>query len=180
MRKMYSKKQIEEIALKSTLEGIKNEDVIVKTIKQTQPNWELDVKSILNPDFFKDTSKLYAKLALLGNELSLVISGIYTAKANNDTFKTIISSQSINIPNVIASKIFRADGTNLTENPTTSSDGSIICDFNYVRRAPQIGVGTASLTSNYSKTISLHAYNFPATKEDEVRYLDIRVQLLII
>ena len=38
MRKMYSKKQIEQIALKSTLEGVKNEDVIVKTIKQTQAN----------------------------------------------------------------------------------------------------------------------------------------------
>ena len=87
----------------SLLEG---EDVSVKTIAQTEPNWEIDIKSILDTNFFKDTSNLYAKFVLLGNELSLVISGKFIANADTNSYHPLITNQVINIPDSIAEKIY--------------------------------------------------------------------------
>lgn len=154
--------------------------IVAQTISQTQPNWEADIKSNLNSAIIKDGSKLYAKLVLLGNELSLVISGSFIAKAEANSYKAFISSQTLNIPNEIASKIYRADGTTLDQYAIASGFGPTITEFNYVRQNPSVASGTVIISSSLPKTISLLAYNFGTTNEDDECYVDIRVQLIII
>ena len=155
--------------------------ITANKLSQRIPNWEVDIKSLLNTNIVKDSSKLYAKLCLVGNELSLIISGIFTAKEEANTYKAIISNKTLDIPNEIASKIFRADGSTLDENPTsTSGMNPNICEVMYVRQNPSISSGTAIIASSYTKGLSVNLYGFGATTEDAECYLDLRVQLLII
>ena len=161
--------------------ALEDTDVVVNTIIQKETNWEVDIKSILNTDFVKDSTKLYGKLVLLGNELSLVVSGQFTAKEDANTYKSLINNQNINIPDNIASKIFRADGTTLKENPSSTSDSNpYIASPTYVKLNPTIGNGNAIIYSNGSKNLSITIYGFGATNEDDVCYIDLRVQLVII
>ena len=169
--------QVENIDAQGEGKGI----IIANKISQRIPNWEIDLKSILNTSFFKDTSTLYAKLCLLGNELELVISGKFIAKADANAYHVLIANQFINIPNEIAEKIFRAEGTSLKVDKTGSgSYNEYITAFRYVRSNPAIGDGNVLLQSQLAKNISLNVYNFGATTEDAECFIDLRVQLTII
>lgn len=158
-------------------------DFKAKTLSQTQPNWEIDVKSLLSPNFFKDTSNLYAKMCLMGNELSLVISGKFVAKADANAYHPIFTNQVVNIPDSIASKIFRADGTSFDQNASTaqSSFDSYIA-ANYCLRGKGSAIQSCyfNITSLVAKTISSFIYGFGATEEDDSCYIDLRIQFLIV
>lgn len=155
--------------------------IVGKTISQKEPNWEVDIKSILNPNFVKDSSKLYAKLCLLGNELSLVISGIFTVKEDGNAYKSLINNQAIDIPDEIAEKIYRADGTTLKESPSsTVGYNNYISAFSGLKSNPSIGSSNFILSSSYAKNLVLVVYSFGATTEDAECYIDARLQLTII
>lgn len=173
---------IGDVAISGNLDvqGEGKGEITANKISQRVANWEIDLKSILNTAFFKDTSNLYAKLCLLGNELELVISGKFIAKADANTYKNIFTS-AIDIPDEIAEKIFRADGTSLKENKTGSGTyDAYITAFKYVRSNPTIGDGNVLLQSQLAKSFELNVYNFGATNEDDVCFIDLRVQLVII
>lgn len=163
------------------VQGTGKGKVVANTLEQKIPNWELDIKSMLNPNFFKDSSNLYAKLVLLGNELSLVISGKFIAKEDANPYKGFIVNKVVDIPDSIASKIFRGDGTSLDVAPsTTDLFNRTITEFMYCKNTPAISSSQIILASSYAKEISLTAYGFGATTEDQECFIDLRVQLLVI
>ena len=172
---MYSEQQIKNLVQQADWSGV---DLVVNTISQDTPNWELDIKSALNGDFFKTTDDLYAKLCLYGNELSLVISGQFVAKADANSYHALFSG-TFNIPDEIASKIFRADGTNLTTDAGSGTFDDYITAFTVVRGNPSLGTSYCLLRSSVAKFMALTVYGFNATTEDSVCYIDLRVQLLI-
>lgn len=173
MRRMYSEKQLKELIQ----EGVESGEIKQYT---TKPDWEYDIKSLLNTSFFKDTSKLYAKMILFGNELSIVISGAFTVLTDANTYKGLITAQTLNIPLDVASKIYRADGTTFNQSPSADTYASIITEFNYVRQNPSVGDGNCIVSSTFANGLSITVYNFGATTEDDECYIDVRVQLLII
>ena len=69
MRKMYSKKQIEEM----TQSGLVGKNIKVKTIEQTEPNWTLDLSevSIVFPSGFTGTN-IFSRLQKINGELEIV------------------------------------------------------------------------------------------------------------
>ena len=185
MRRMFSLAQIQGIVALMASKGeldFSNVDIKAKTISQSQPNWELDIKSILNTATIKDSSNLYAKMCLYGNELSIVISGKFVAKENSNNYLSLIPSNTlIDIPDYIAEKIYRAEGTTLKEALSVASGfNAIITEFAYVKQNPTIASGTAILTSGGVKIIGLTVYSFGTTNEDDECYIDCRVQLLIV
>lgn len=161
--------------------SLENQDVEVKTISQSQPNWEVDIKSLLTPVTFKDTTDLYAKMVLLSNELSLVISGKFVAQTEANTYKYLLNNANITIPDDIASKIFRADGTSLKEYPINGTGfNTYIVGVMGLKGTPTIGNGTVLLTSAAPKQLTLTFYGYGATTEDDVCWVDVRMQLVII
>ena len=184
MRRMFSEKQIKNIvadAPEQVVKALENQDVKVKTIEQSQPNWEFDIKDILNPLVFKDKSNLYAKMVLLNKELSIVISGSYVAQTESNTYKNFVANAALTIPEEIASKIYRADGTTINEAPsTTSGFAPNITEFTCVRQNPTVGNSNVIISSTFAKGLNIVVYGFGATTEDDECYIDLRVQLLII
>lgn len=183
MRRMYSLAQIQAIVALMASKGeldFSNVDIKAKTVSQSQANWEVDIKSLLNPLVFKDTSTLYAKMCLYGNELSIVISGKFVAQTESNTYKALITNKEVDIPNAIAEKIFRAEGTSLKVNPTsTSGFNANITESMYVGQNPTVGYGPAILSSSFAKGLSLTVYGYGTTTEDDECYIDYRIQLLI-
>ena len=178
MRRMYSENQIKNFVKGADWSDV---DLVVNTITQDTPNWELDIKSLLNTSFFKDTDDLYAKFCLYGNELSLVISGKFIAKADSNTYHAILYNQELtDMPDSLASKIFRADGTTFKEAPTdTTGFNPNITAFPVMKGSPSLGLTYAALSSTYAKGLNLYIYGFGATTEDQECYIDLRVQLII-
>ena len=183
MRRMFSEKQLKALISGMASKGeldFTDVDIKAKTVSQSQANWEVDIKSLLNPLVFKDTSTLYAKMCLYGNELSIVISGKFIAQTESNTYKGVISNKEIDIPNYIAEKIFRADGTSLKASPSSISGfNAIITAGMSVYQNPSVSSGSALLSSLSAKKLTLNVYGFGVTTEDAACYIDYRVQLLI-
>lgn len=176
MRRMFSENQIGEIAVKQLV----NKDLKVKTIEQSEPNWEIDIKSILNPAVFKNTDNLYCKLCLLGNELELVISGKFIAQSLSGNLRFILGNE-ITIPDELASKIFRADGTSLNENPTSLTvPNTYICGSSLEKYTGTVGQAHFVLLSEFKKYISVNVFGFGTVAEDTECWVDLRVQLVIL
>ena len=183
MRRMFSENQIKKLVGESSsqiVSALTNQDLKVKTIEQSEPNWEIDVKSILNPAVFKNTDNLYCKLCLFGNELELVISGKFIAQSLSGNLRFILGNE-ISIPDELASKIFRADGTSLNENPSALSvPNTYICGGSLVKYTGTVGQTYFVLLSEFKKNISVNVFGLGTIAEDTECWVDLRVQLVII
>lgn len=120
MRRMYSKKQIEKMALESSLEGFKSKDVVVKTIKQTEYNKSFDIQ--YNSPFTGATmEKIYSKAIVINNILYLV--SMLKITNDSESVQTISSmSGNVLLDDETASKIFCVDGESLNEPFTTNKN----------------------------------------------------------
>ena len=177
MRRMYSEKQLENIVD----EHLEVSDVKVKTIEQSEPNASIDISSLLNSSFFKDTSSVYAKLEVYGNVLYLVVAGKFTTKTESTTYHSILNQTDISdLGNEILSKIYRAEGSTLNNAPIDSSGfNTIISEFNYVYNHPSLGQNYAALSSTQKDKVNLIVYGMGTTTEDDSCYIDIRTFLVL-
>ena len=78
-----------QVALGST------DELVAKTLFQTQPSWSLDIKSLLYSDLVKDGTALYCKFAMYGNVLWLIVSGKFINGSATDTNVNLINNQLI-------------------------------------------------------------------------------------
>ena len=177
MKRMHDKKEIEQISV----DNLTTSDVVAKTVYQSQPTWECDVKSLLNATLFKDATNIYAKFVLLGNVLWIVISGNFVNGSATGAGVEAISGQSITMPDWLAGKIYRANGTNWTEAPGSSdykdvftASGAGYADTNGARNI------IVTLTSWGAKNITLAVNSLGTHAEDSKNVIDVRIPLLII
>lgn len=136
MRKMYTEKEIAELVNEEVLKGnvsiggnlLVAGDVQVKTISQSQPNWEMEATPTLSASAITKgftLTPIYNKVCLFGNVLYVVMIN----KLNNPTesslgvdYNDTINLELPNIPSSIGSKIFDVNGKDLTEESTDTID----------------------------------------------------------
>lgn len=183
MRKMYSKKQIENMALQSTLEGVKNEDVIVKTVEQTNPNWTLDLSNvqITFPSGFTGTN-IFSRIQKINGELEIIFT--FSITNNGDTTATPSNVQlgSFNIPSEIGSKIIDIGGDDLTKSIASeyvaiagsravNSTNTSVFGGNY---------GILSLSHNGANKLFIAMYFLQAIAAGATHYYSARIQLTLL
>ena len=109
------------------LEALQNQDLKVKTIEQSEANFELDISdvAIADLDAGLEYEPIYERFLVFGNILYIVL----CFKYNNTTETPITASSNaslkIELPTEIASKIYDLDGKNVHE--TNAQD--ISADF---------------------------------------------------
>ena len=182
MRKMFSKNQIKRMVAESpqeVLEALQNQDLKVKTIEQSQANWECDIKSLLESSIIADSSSLYAKFVQYGNTIYFILSGKFINGTNTDQNAVLIDNKDIVIPDEIASKIFRADGSKLNENTSGTGKDLYICGDSFIRNTNNVGSGQALIQSSASKKITFIVYGLGTHAEGDKCFIDIRIPILI-
>lgn len=161
---------------------LEDKDLKVKTIEQSEPNYELDLEECLSDEdyatYFKSDTA-YKAFKVINGVLWFVISGKFVAKAQNNN-ELIMG---ISIPNDFKtkcySKLYRADGTTLNQDGTADilameamciqMEGAI-----YTRNFKI----QCSLTAN--ENLNLIVYGYGSTSDNGSIFMDIRIPLLII
>ena len=117
---MFSEKQIKEMTLKS----LENEDVKVKTIEQSEVNWEKQIEFPNIENFTKLNE--FCAFQLVNKTLKVV--GLARYRNETETAQTFkIGTWSISdIPTEIGSKIYDAQGKTLNEEPTLVALSNVI------------------------------------------------------
>ena len=180
MRKMYSKKQIETMSVGAVKQDFENSDILVNTLSVKEPNWELDLTDKLNTNLFAEGSSLYAKIQIFGKELYIVISGRFVNGADVSLNTSILNSTTIDIPDEIASKIYRADGTKLTENPSSLAiENNTIVGLIGVRQTSNLASLSCILRSDSPKSIKIDGFGFGTHNQGSSYFIDLRTFLII-
>lgn len=174
---------IGDVAISGNLDvqGEEKGEIIANKISQRQANWEVDLKSNLS-SFFKNKDALYCKLSLVGNILMLVISGAFIANTDANTYHPLFTNLELDIPDTLASKIFRADGTSLNEAPSSepATYKFYIATELGAKENPTRSYFYGALLSGARKQITMYVYNFGATTEDDEIYMNLRIPLLVL
>ena len=119
MRRMFSEKQLKELNLKTLQEN----DVVVKTIEQTQPNFEVNIAPVLTASALGkglELETVYNKCAVYGNILYIVM----VNKVKNPTESSVSVTYedsvvaNITIDEKYANKIYDTDGKKASESST--------------------------------------------------------------
>ena len=179
MRRMFSKKQIERMVAENpaaVIEALQNQDITCKELKEEFDTELIDFSEYILTDFAK-THSFYAKIQVKHNTLFIVLSGSFVAGESASTNPNLTSNIMALIPENIKSKIFRMDGTNLTQARDTLSYVS----FNSItkRVASIISGSSVALDSSSSSELKLAGYSFGTIAEDTVCQLDYRLFLAL-
>lgn len=153
MRRMYSENELRRLigsASDEVLQALQNQDLKVKTIEQSEPNWELEVEAILT-DGIRNSglviSSQYTKALIYNNVLYIVCA----CDISNPTGSNIdiTANQGVQfemtIPESIGSKLYDWDNKDLTEVPV--ADYSFI-DIDYRGGIISHGVGYGEARAN--------------------------------
>ena len=117
MRRMFSEKQIKRMIAESSaevVESLVNQDVKVKTIEQSEPNWQIN-------NIFDNISiaegLTYEKAYGRFEEINGVLYIVHVFKITNNTEASInfVLSKNITLPEDIAKKIYDVTGKNVNE-----------------------------------------------------------------
>ena len=121
MRKMFSKNQIKEIVN----QGLLNEDVKVKTIEQSEPNFEfnLDLSNLNGLPQDCEVEDVYTKIVQWNRELHIVFNFKITNNGESATTGFTSTSNYIDLPEEVAERIIDFAGKSVAE----SSAGVSIC-----------------------------------------------------
>lgn len=177
MRRMFSEKQIKKLC--SDLLASGQLDIVAKTLQQAQPSWECDISSLFNPNLVAEGSTLYAKFVQYGNTILFIVSGNFINGTASDANPILIDDKIIDIPDEIASKIFRADGSKLNENTSGTVKDTYICGDSFVRNTNNVASGQVLIVSPSSKKISVLLYNMGTHAEGDKCFIDMRIPILI-
>lgn len=99
------------------INGKLDEDIVVKTLIQTQPNFELDLSDVLVIENAAPVNS-YCKFIQYGNVLYLVVSSRFVKTDGTSTTYTI-DNIDVQLPDEIASKIYDKEGVASNLSPTT-------------------------------------------------------------
>ena len=92
---------------------LKNSDLEVKTIEQSEPNWTLPIETF--GTFAGLTADIaFARIQKLNQELEIVISVSYTNATEDEKAAYTTAPIAIELPEDIAKKIFDCNGNDLT------------------------------------------------------------------
>ena len=183
MRKMYSKKQIENMALKSTLEGVKNEDVVARTLEQTNPNWSLDLSNvqIVFPSGFTGTN-IFSRLQKINGELEIIFTFSITNNGDTTATPTNVQLGTFNIPHEIGSRIIDINGDDLTK--STTSEYVAIAGSHAVNNNNKNvfsgNYGILSLSHKGANKLFIAMYFLQAIASGSTHYYSGRIQLTLI
>ena len=172
MRRMYSKKQLQEEAL----QGLVNADVKVKTIEQSEPNWSISFEPEMSTSAVAKgltITNIYNRLQVINNILYIVM----VNKVLNETGSAISYgspdgvSGEITLPEEIADKIYDINGKKLSETGTGSVDISsnpngIQTGVGYAPQRMSLthnGVNKLKITLEPSPSLSITASNSVST-----------------
>ena len=156
-------------------------DIAFKSVSEEGDTALIDLSSYVNSGFAKSNT-LYAKLLVKHGILNIVCSGNIVCAGNSATNADILSNFISAVPEAIRSKIYRADGTNITETPVTG--GAL-----YAAVAGNVGFRSYSgassnnqpfvLMSIQANALTLQGRPVPAFTEDTELFIDFRIQLTI-
>ena len=181
---MFSEKQIKRMIAESSnevVEALQDQDVVAKTLKQTQANYSVDLHEAFSngnySDYFKSDTA-YMRFEEINGVLWFIISGQFVAQAftgTNATFNFIIPNE---FKSKYYDKIYRGDGTKLNEEALLSAD--ILVNSMAVQISGGINVRAFKLvsTSNSANSdIALVIISYGNTTEDANVKMDIRIPI---
>lgn len=117
MRRMYSKKELDNFLDENILSTLKDKDVEVKSLIQ-EP---ILVSEITLPDYTNfEKKQWYTKAIVIGNELHLILNAYYTntsESSQNQRWTTF----NITLPSEFAKYIYDANGDTLDKEPQASA-----------------------------------------------------------
>lgn len=117
MRRMYSEKQIGQVAVKEFV----NKDIKVKTIEQSEANYSLDFgsKEMLDLSSGITYNPIYARLEQIGNVLYIV--NVFELENTTESTLTIGNARiKVSLPKSIGNKIYDVNGHTLSQAEITS------------------------------------------------------------
>lgn len=192
MRRMYSENQIKKIvsaAPEAIKEALVNQDLKVKTLEQSEANYELNLQEIIRnssqySSYFKSDT-FYAAFKVINGILWFILSGKAVTKAESTGNKTL----TINIPNDFKQKfydkIYKADGKNMSEasdsadNPNLFITGEVgIKNINGSINAQNVTLTATGPTANVDFYLNL--FGAGTYTDDGYVWLDIRFPLVLI
>lgn len=192
MRRMFTEKQVKEMsveALQSVESGTildslgidENGKIVKGQAGGGEEFTEIDIASKIN-GILRPTTSTYAKIKYSKSMLYLVISGKLTASQSiSSSDELLVDSADINIPDEVASKIFRANGTSLLENAGSTSElDTFIVGSSYTlvnASGTRIADGVM-IKSNSAKNISIRLYKITATSGQN-NTCDLRTFLML-
>ena len=175
MRRMYSENQLKNIIIDDVNEAIENNQIEAHKII------ELDIESALNENIIKSHTA-YVHAWSQENMLHFIVSGLFISKAiSADTYDFFTISALNGILGQYYDRIYRADGTAVNENPTSSSFPNTVITESVIRRwdsSTGSSTITASLMSGAKNNMSFRL-QLPALTEDSKFYIDFRITLRI-
>lgn len=118
MRRMYSEKQIGQVAKQEFV----NEDIKVKTIEQSEPNYSADFssKEMLDLNTGIEYNPIYARLEQIGNVLYIV--NVFELENTTESTLNIGNTRlKVSLPKSIGDKIIDVNGHALSEVEITST-----------------------------------------------------------
>lgn len=138
----------------------------------------IDLSSYIDSDLQKSNT-LYAKALVKHGMLHIVVSGNFVAKdlssANN---RFILKSFIEALPESVRTKLFREDGTNITESPSSGAFKVCTCAGSRIYGSTQV-VQLFVLISNQAGDLSVQARPLPSIAEDTQVYIDVRFALTL-
>lgn len=143
---------------------------------------EIDITSIISGGVLRPTASTYAKIKYSENMLYLVISGKMIANSSvTSSDELLIYNGSINLPSNIASKIFRADGTALNQNPSSTTELNTLINSGSYALINASGTRSSDgfiVKSDSANTISLRLYKI-TTISGQNNTCDLRMFLTL-
>ena len=176
MRRMYSKKELENFLDENVVQSLEGKDVSVKTLSEEFDTELIDISEYLRSEVVK-SGTLYAKLEVKHNLLFIVVSGNYVAGSAAGTNPVFTTNFIDAIPENIRGKIYRANGTALNENASGEYTISIAPIAKKV--GTTIGGGQCEIRSEGKDTITLKGYSFGTIAEDTACFVDMRFILTL-
>lgn len=187
MRKMFSKNQIKRMVAESpeeVVEALANQDVKVKTIEQSEANFEFDFSEAMQTAFDNtpaladcELTIAFAKCQVFDRILLIVASFKIT---NNG--ETSVSAGSFS-PRIdltpIASKIYDQNGTPLSQSTDANTRIAGAVSITSNARYGSHSVVATSLYRETSANIAILSLDYKAMNAGHSSYTDLRLELIV-
>lgn len=124
MRRMFSEKQIKRLIAENpaaVLEALKGQDISAKTLEQSEPNVDIEMTEVAALPEGLVLTKYYEKAIIVNNILYITLNyNIANPTENSISLTNNWLTKKAVIPSKYASKIYRADGENITGSPSAT------------------------------------------------------------
>lgn len=173
---------IGDVAISGNL-NVQGEGKGVITANEVKEEYDtdlIDLSSYINNTEIKSNT-LYAKMKVKHGLLMIVLSGCFITNEIATAQNMVILSNIYSlVPEQIRSKIFRSDGTNITEASSAGAFNQFVAGMISPRNHGTTQSSIESLlVSNNSEELTITLRGFPALAEDTKVFIDVRFTLEI-